>query len=124
MAFTFSSFSSQSQVEAIKSSLTHIADEMDLQLTVRLWNGEVVPLGKNVSPNLEVVISEPGVIGSLIRRPTAENLLNLYATGKIDLSGGNLIEFREAVRMPASSRQRIKSLSCLLYTSPSPRDRG
>ena len=111
MALSLPSFSPESQVDAIKSSLTHIADEMDLQLTVRLWNGEVVPLGKNVSPNLEVVLSDPGVIGSLIRRPTAENLLNLYATGKIDLSGGNLIEFREAVRMPGSSRQRIKSLS-------------
>ena len=111
MAFPFSTFSADSQLDAIKSSLAHIAEEMDLNLTVRLWNDEVIPLGKNAKSDLQVVISDPGVVGSLVRRPTAENLLNLYATGQLDLSGGNLIVFRDAVRVKGSSRKRLKSLS-------------
>ena len=105
------SFSSAAQVEAMRKSLTHVAEELNLKASVRLWTGELIPLGTDVDPRLELVISEPGVVGALIRKPTAENLLNLFATGKIDLVGGNLIEFREAVRMAGSSRQKVKSLN-------------
>ena len=103
-------FSSESQLRAIKSSLTYLADHLNLGVSVRLWNGEIVPLGAEPDPNLVISIAGPGVVGSLLRRPTAENLLRLYATGGIDLQGGNLIEFREAVRMAGSSRQKLKQL--------------
>ncbi len=105
-----SPFSSDAQLRAITDSLTHIAGELNLTATVRLWNGQLVPLGLNADPNLVIAISDPGVVGSLIRRPTPENLLRLYATGGIDFRGGNLIEFREAVRTNGSSRQKLKSL--------------
>lgn len=111
MPSLLNSFSSSSQIDAIKDSLSHIAEELNLNASVRLWTGELIPLGEDANTELEIVISEPGVVGSLIRRPTAENLLTLFATEKIDLVGGNLIEFREAVRMQGSSRQKVKSLS-------------
>ena len=103
-------FSADSQLSAAKSTLEHLSKELNLKLTVRLWNGELIPLGTNPSNGLVLSISEPGVVGSLLRRPTPENLVRLYATGKIDFEGGNLIEFREAMRMEGSSRQRIKGL--------------
>ena len=105
-----SPFSAEAQLRAITDTLTHVADALNLKLSVRLWNGQVIPLGADPDPNLVVSISGPGVIGSLLRRPTAENLMRLYATGGIEFLGGNLMEFREAVRMPGSSRQKLKAL--------------
>ncbi len=103
-------FSEAAQRRAIISSLTHIAYELNLRASVQLWNGEVIPLGEEPNPKLMIKIDKPGVIGALIRRPTPESLLRLYAVGAIDFEGGNLIEFREALRMTGSSRQRLKGL--------------
>jgi len=104
-------FSAASQLKAIKDSLAYLAEELDLRASVKLWSGEIVPLGERPDPKLMIGISDPGVLGSLMRKPTAENLLRMYACGQIDLEGGNLIEFREALRVPGSSRKKLRSLS-------------
>ncbi|MCG8585485.1 MAG: cyclopropane-fatty-acyl-phospholipid synthase family protein [Pirellulales bacterium] len=105
-----SPFSSDAQLRAITDTLTKVGDALDLRVSVKLWNGDVIPLGKNPDPNLLISLASPGVVGSLLRKPTAENLLRHYATGGVDLVGGNLIEFREAVRMQGSSRKKLKAL--------------
>ena len=105
------SFSAESQLKSISEILESIAEHLDLRVSVRLWNGETIPLGRNVDPRYYISISGPGAIGSLLRRPTAETLLRLYATGQIDFHGGDLIEIRNALRTAGSSRKRLKSLS-------------
>ena len=64
MAFLFSA---ESQLQAISDSLTHIRDELNLGVSVRLWNGQVIPLGVDPNPNLIISVSEPGVVGALVR---------------------------------------------------------
>lgn len=104
-------FSSESQLQSISEILENIAEHLDLRLSVRLWNGDTIPLGRDVDPRYFISISGPGAIGALLRRPTAETLLRLYATSQVDFHGGTLIEIREALRTNGSSRQRLKSLS-------------
>ena len=87
-----------------------VARAFDLPISVRLWDGSLVPLGKNARPDLSVSISGPGVIGSLMRWPTADNLMQHYAAGRIDFHGGDLMEFGDLAR-PSESRQRFKSVS-------------
>ena len=104
-------FSSDSQLKSIRELLTSIAEPLDLNVSVRLWNGEVIPLGANADGKYIISLSGPGVIGSLLRRPTLEMLVRLYASGHIDLVGGDLMEFSEALKTRQSNRERLKQIS-------------
>ncbi len=84
-------------------------------VSVRLWDGSVVPLGENSDPNLQVTISGPGVIGTLLRRPTADTLLRLYARGAISYSGADLVTFIETARVK-NSRRKSRGLPLGLIT--------
>ena len=75
------------QLEAAKQSLEHLAEHLNAKVSVRLWDGSIVPLGTEARTDLRVALSGPGVIGSLLRKPTLETVLRLYATGKIDIEG-------------------------------------
>jgi cyclopropane-fatty-acyl-phospholipid synthase len=107
-------FSADSQLKSIQSLLESVAGPLDLNVSVRLWNGKVVPLGPNADGRFIISLSGPGVVGSLIRRPTLEMLVRLYATGHIDFEGGDLIEFSEALKTRQSNRQRLKQISKLM----------
>jgi len=97
------------QLAAARSILTHLADVFDSRISVQLWDGSRVPLGKNVHSQLGVTIRSAGAIGSLLRWPTLDNLVRHYATGQIEAHGGDLIEFFEAVRVERS-REKLKRL--------------
>jgi cyclopropane-fatty-acyl-phospholipid synthase len=103
------------RLRAARDIFEHIADNVDARFSVRLWDGTMIPLGRNVDPQFFVSISGPGVIGSILRRPTLENILRHYAAGQIDFQGGDLIAFGEAVRaQPAKGRLKRLSKSLLL----------
>src|SRR6056297_1685361 len=104
-------FSSQRQIDSIKSVLATIRETLDLNLSVQLWNGERVPLGRDVDGRFLISISCAGVVGSLLRWPTLETLVRLYATGHIDFEGGDLLEFADAMQVDKANRQRLKSIS-------------
>jgi cyclopropane-fatty-acyl-phospholipid synthase len=95
------------QIDAAKSVLAELAQALDARFSVQLWDGAVVPMGSHVEPGLNVVIHSPGLIGSLLRWPTLDNLVRQYATGQIEIVGGDLIQFFEAARVP-KSRERLK----------------
>ena len=78
-------------------------------ISVRLWDGSVIPLADTVAPGIELTISGPGVFGTILRRPTAETLLRLYALGKIDFSGADLMTFIKTARVKAI-RKKSKGL--------------
>ena len=95
------------QLTAAKKFLTDLAGVVNTRVSVRLWDGSMIPLGEQVEPDLFLSISGPGVIGSLIRRPTPENLLGHYAHGRIQMHGADVHTFIETMRVPRS-RQRLK----------------
>ena len=107
-------FSADSQLNSIRELLKSVAEPLDLNVSVRLWNSEVIPLGANADGRYVISISGPGVIGSLMRRPTLEMLVRLYATGHIDFHGGDLIEFSEALKTRQSNRERLKQISKIM----------
>ncbi len=102
--------SPERQLTAARTVLGHVAEALDAKFSVRLWDGSLVPMGRNARTDLCVSIAGPGVVGSLLRRPTLDNLVRHYATGSIEVHGGDLIEFGEAARVERSSK-RLKSLS-------------
>ena len=87
-----------------------LSEKLDSRISVRLWDGSVVPLGRDPEPGVELSIADPGVLGSLIRKPTPENLLAQYARGHIDFHGADLVSLIQIARVKGS-RRRSRAIS-------------
>ena len=98
------------QLTAARTIFGQLAVQFDNRVSVRLWDGTMVPLGSDVDPNLFLSISGPGVVGSLLRWPTADNLLRHYARGHIDFHGADIHTFLKAFSV-RNSRDRAQRVS-------------
>jgi cyclopropane-fatty-acyl-phospholipid synthase len=92
--------SQKRQLDAAKSLIAEAAGTLDLNASVRLWDGSVTPLGKSVTGPLEISIANAGVIGGLLRWPTLDNVIRRYIEKDIDFSGGTLIDFGQQLNRP------------------------
>ena len=80
------------QLEAARGLARELGTKLDLNASLRLWDGSLTPLGKNVTGPFELVIADAGVIGSLLRWPTLDNFIRHYVDKGIDFAGGTLID--------------------------------
>lgn len=99
-------------VEAARAAIGEIARHLDLDARVKLWDGSEVPLGREITRPLAITIASPGVIASLLKRPTLDRIIRHYAHGEIDLEGGTLIDLAEGLAGEGAGR-KLKSLSKL-----------
>ncbi len=83
---------SDRHLTAAKSVIAALKDKLDINVSVKLWDGSINPLGHNVTSNLYISIADPGVIGALLRWPTLDNIIRHYVDKGIDLEGGTLID--------------------------------
>ena len=88
----------QKRLRAARDIFEHLAERLDMRFSVRLWDGSIVPRGGDADPAACITIGGPGVLGSLLRRPTLETLLRHYAAGRIDFEGGDPLAFIERTR--------------------------
>lgn len=84
---------SEKQLAAAKSLIAELAQSLDLDAHVRLWDGSRLPLGRQVDSTFEIVINDPGVIASSLRSPALDTLIRHYVDQRIDFMGGTLIDF-------------------------------
>jgi cyclopropane-fatty-acyl-phospholipid synthase len=104
-------FSQQARLHAAHRILDHLAARIDLPLVVRLWDGSAVALGPGADGDRPIAIAGPEVFGSLLRRPTLENLFGHYVRGAIDPYGIDLIAaFELARRRRKQTRLRLRDL--------------
>jgi cyclopropane-fatty-acyl-phospholipid synthase len=96
-------------IEATRNLIQHIAGVIDAPFSVRLWDGSMIPLGQQVDERFYVAINDPGAIGTLLRKPTYENLLLHYVKGAIDIHG-DFIDFFTLVRANRP-KKKLKKLS-------------
>ena len=80
------------QIEAVRRLIAHLAQVLEADLWVRLWNGERLPLGSHVTSGLGLIIRSPASITRLIRRPRFNTIIELLTAGDIDIEGGTLID--------------------------------
>ena len=84
------------RVNAARRLVSIFAETLDLDLSVALWDGSTIPLGREVQSSYRIVIENAGVLSSLIRRPTLDNLALHYARGSLTIEGGDLLGFIRA----------------------------
>jgi cyclopropane-fatty-acyl-phospholipid synthase len=70
-----------------------IGRRLDLNAHVQLWDGSRHPLGAAVSGPFVLKLADAGVITSLLRRPSIDQLVELYIAKRIDFEGGTLLDF-------------------------------
>lgn len=97
------------QLESARKFFGYIADTLDAGISVRLWDGTMIPLGKHVEAKHFLAINDKGVLGSIARKPTPENIAREYATGSISIHGGDIIDFVNAAREKISKKD-LRSL--------------
>ena len=72
--------SNTKQLAAARNVLEHVAEQLDAKFSVRLWDGSMIPLGRNVDPRLSVSIKgrplEP--ICTKYRRDIGGKVLSLF----------------------------------------------
>ena len=62
--------SNHKRLSAARDIFEHLAEQLDTRFSVRLWDGAIVPLGRDADHSYCITISGPGVLGSILRRPT------------------------------------------------------
>ena len=98
------------QLRSARSLIAEIGEALDIDASVQLWDGSRVPLGKDVASSLTLTIAGPGTVAAMIRRPTLDRIIRLYAKGRIGLEGGTLIDLGLQLQQK-STRRRLKGLS-------------
>ena len=83
----------------------HLGSILDIPVSVRLWNGAEIPLGCTDSAGKVIIISGPGVLGALVRRPSLDTVFRLYAKGHIAYEGTTLVELMDLLRERLAHRK-------------------
>ena len=96
---------------AVRRAIAMVRDRLDGHFSVRLWDGSLEPLGNDVVPGLAIQINTPGVLPSILRRPSLDRVTRHYAHGRIDIEGGTLIDIAGPFALDKSARRRLKELS-------------
>lgn len=113
------------QLEAARTIIAELARTLDIDASVRLWDGSVHPLGAHVTGPFEISIANPGVIGAILRWPTLDNIIRHYVDKDIDFTGGTLIDIGHQLNRSGRSirakdlnrLQMVRQLSPFLFAT-------
>lgn len=90
---------------ALRRLAAHVAEVAPIDLSVRLWDGSVLPLAPGAREDLTLVIGTPAALTRLVRRPRLPTVVELIAEGAVDLEGGTLLDL--AARAGSGSTRGI-----------------
>jgi len=103
-------------IEVARRLITHLADQLQADFAVELWNGEILPLGKDARTDLRLKIMNPEAITRLVRKATLgkgfDQLIQLLADGSLRIEGGTLLDVA-ARRGSMNTKGLFKRLSKL-----------
>ncbi|CAH1679390.1 Cyclopropane-fatty-acyl-phospholipid synthase [Hyphomicrobiales bacterium] len=97
------------RLAAVKRVLRQASEHINADFGIRLWDGEVIPLGPDARTDLLVALNSPVVLSRLIRQPRLTTLVDLAASGDVDILGGTLLDL--AARRGGGTRGIWKKIS-------------
>jgi cyclopropane-fatty-acyl-phospholipid synthase len=77
---------------AARGIAEHVAERLQADLSLKLWDGTIVPLGPNARSDILVCINSAGAVRRLMFSPRLMTVFELYAAGEIDIEGGTPLE--------------------------------
>ena len=80
------------RLTAARRLIAHIAEHLRADLSVELWNGEVLPLGPVARDDIRIRIASPAAIGRLVRSPRLTTLVEVYLAGDLDIVGASPLD--------------------------------
>ncbi len=80
------------RVVAARRLVGHVAEHLQADLSLRLWNGEVLPLGPGARDDIQIVIGRPSAVRRMILKPSLMTLFELFASGDLRVEGGSPLE--------------------------------
>ena len=98
------------RLTAARKAIALIREHLDAPLSIRLWDGSIEPLGQDAPEGLAIRIETPGVLPSLLRRPTLDRAIRHYAHGRIDFEGGTLIDIGSPFAIDKGCRRRLRRI--------------
>ncbi|MDB5682946.1 MAG: SAM-dependent methyltransferase [Sphingomonas bacterium] len=118
------------RLDAARALVAHIAERLDADLSIELWNGERLPLGtRTPRDELRIVVRSADAVGRLLRHPRLKTVFELYAGGDLDVAGGTPLdvlgrwEHLKAVGLRKSLDKRLLARAALPFLLK-PRARG
>lgn len=81
-----------SRIVAARRIAAHVADLLQADLSLRLWNGEVLPLGPNARDDIQIVVARPSAVRRLLLKPGLMTLFEMFASGDLRIEGGSPLE--------------------------------
>lgn len=91
-------FTARGRLQSARALVERLAGVLQSRISVELWDGTVLPLGPEADPKVRLAVHSPGVLSSLLHRPTLDNLTHHYAAGQLALIGADPIRFIEMAR--------------------------
>lgn len=103
---------------------SYIGERLQADVSLKLWDGSLIPLGSSARSDLAFVIRSPGAVRRLMLSPKLTTFFALLASGDLDIEGGSFLEavrridHRKALRIGRSLDKRLllKSLWPFLFT--------
>ena len=92
------------RLEGTKRFFSHIREILSLDFGFVLWDGSTVPADLPSNARA-IVFADEGVVAAMLRRPSADTLLNLWVTARIDIRNGSIFDF-----LPRQPRLRTKEV--------------
>jgi cyclopropane-fatty-acyl-phospholipid synthase len=79
-------------LEAAREIARIAAELSPSAVSLRLWNGETIPLGPEADGTVAVAVNSPVALARLLRRPRIRTVVELIASGDLDIEGGTLLD--------------------------------
>jgi cyclopropane-fatty-acyl-phospholipid synthase len=92
MSVSTTSSDADRRIVAARRIVSHVAELLQADLSVRLWNGEVLPLGPNARDDIQIVVARPSAVRRMLLKPGLMTLFELFATGDLRVEGGSPLE--------------------------------
>ncbi len=80
------------QSTAARRIVEHIALHLSADLSVKLWDGIIVPLGTGARSDILIAVNTPAAVRRLLFSPRLMTLFELYADGAITVEGATPLE--------------------------------
>ncbi len=77
------------RLSAARAMVAEIAAPLNADLALRLWNGEILPLGKDAHDDIVIAVHSPLAVRRLLLKPNLTSLYELVASGLITIEGAD-----------------------------------